>query len=146
MFSTQWVPRDVVLQANDRPTVVRAQVPLPYQEGKFAQYVGVVIVTVLVAISLFFPPALLLNIPILVFRSFMKQLIGLKQKRVRLSEFSCPKCMALNSSAEHNGRFPLYINCTHCTQQIRVELAEALLNTPAVLPTNPAANRAIQLG
>lgn len=135
MFSTQWVSKEVVLQANQRPTMVRAQVPLPYQEGEFAKYVGVVIVTVLVAISLFFPPALLLNIPILVFRSFLKQLIGLKQKRVRLADFSCPQCSALNSSDEHNGRFPLYINCRHCSQQIRVELYEA-----------PLANRELELG
>lgn len=125
MFSTQWVPKDVVLRVNERPTLVRAQVPLPYQEGAFSKYVGVVIVVVLVAISLFFPPTLLLNIPILVFRSFMKQLIGLKQKRVRLSDFLCSHCSTLNSSAEHTGRFPLFINCHHCGQQIRVELATA---------------------
>jgi hypothetical protein len=119
MSSIKWQTKLIVLKANEVPQIsMPAQMPVRYVESSFAKYVGIVILIFLAATSLVFPVILLLNIPILIFRSFLKHLIALKEQKIRLQDFTCPLCKATNSARELSERLPFTIKCDHCSGPI----------------------------
>lgn len=117
------IAKQVAIKAETGESVsAKAHVPPPYKESDFANTTGVVIVVVLVSIGIFIPPILLLNIPILIFRSFLKQLASLR-KRIKFEPYACPKCGETNQASEAPGPFPLQFPCAHCRTFLTVDLA-----------------------
>ncbi len=82
------------------------------------------IVTILIALCLllpaiFFPPILLLNMPVLFLRYAYRQYFYNKAYRVKIS-FICPICNIFNPLVEKSGNLPTQIICAECGSKLDV--------------------------
>ncbi len=81
------------------------------------------ILVITLALSLFVPPILLLNLPVLVLRSALSWWWGSRPPTVWLRPFACPACEAANPGADHPGELPIRVTCVACAAPLDVARA-----------------------
>jgi hypothetical protein len=114
MATHRWTSRKVVVvgpSGREAPAEARLRTP---EESGLGTVVSIALMACLVAISFFFPPVLLLNIPILVFRAAVSQALAEREHRVTVGAFACPDCVAPNMPEERRGTLPLELTCPGC--------------------------------
>lgn len=74
----------------------------------------------LLIFGVIFPPCLLLNLPILFFRSALSEAFRASYDKLRLATFDCPECGAPNPPIELSGALPLDTPCAACRATLSV--------------------------
>ncbi len=87
----------------------------------------IIIAIILILPALFFPPILLLNLPLLYLRHAYRHYFYNKAFRLKLS-FECAACHNLNPASEKTGKLPIKISCCicNCKLQLRYSKDEGL--------------------
>jgi len=106
--------------SNNRVVIADADVYVPSENRYIANFFLISIALILLAIGVFFPPILLLNIPILIIRYAYTMYHYIKEHIVRLS-FICPSCGKSVPLQEISDRLPFMIACPLCKIQLEIE-------------------------
>lgn len=122
-MADRWTSRRVVIRGPAGAQVAgEARIPDRPEVGPSA-VVPAVILVVTMAISLFVPPVLLLNIPVLLLRAALGWWWGSARPALWLRPFACPACGAPNPGADHAGELPIGVACAGCAAALVVERA-----------------------
>ncbi len=128
----EWTTRRVVIRQVVSQGVFNegsSQVPAVAEVGEpasgtaFWSTASIIIVAVILGLSIFFPPVLLLNLPILLLRAALVHIGGSRRQQVSLPEFACPVCGKAQSGRAYPGTLPLDIACTDCQAPLSVTQA-----------------------
>lgn len=92
------------------------------EESNKGSILGIIVIVCLTVIGIFFPPVLLLNIPLLIFRSFLRQ-VFFDRTKIRLVSFLCPQCSKNVPETIYSHSVPDKVFCSHCKSMLKVILA-----------------------
>lgn len=118
----EWTARRVIVVAPSGATV-EAEVLVPAADGgsTAATVVPIAVMVVMLTISVFVPPVLLLNIPILIARAALTHARQEWRERVRFATLLCPACQAEIQPADTAGTLPVAVACTACEVRLSVK-------------------------
>jgi hypothetical protein len=116
-----WKEKKVSIEGitNKQSTSSQALVLEPPNDANRANIISVIIILVMIIPGIFFPPILLINIPLLYLRQAYRQYFYSRAYRWKFS-FQCPDCNIVNSPIERRGRLPLTIRCTECRSRLKI--------------------------
>ena len=133
-MAERWNTRRVVIRGPTGAEIPgEARIPDRSDDGP-SFVVPAVILVITLALSLFVPPILLLNLPVLVLRAALTWWWGAKPATIWLRPFACPACDAPNPAADHPGELPITVACAECAASLVVERAP---RRNLVAPTEP---------
>ena len=116
-----WRPRAcVVVGPAGTSAPVGVTVPDTTHVGGASNAVTLGLVVLLGSVSLFVPPVLFLNIPILLLRAFLGRADLSRYERVATDAFPCPECGAEVPAEETAGELPVARNCPGCRAVLEV--------------------------
>lgn len=148
-----WTSRKIVVAGpSARQTESEARVLTPDDVSGLSTAVSIALLVVILTVSVFVPPILLINIPLLILRAALLQNKRDRRHRVAVDAFACPECGVANPPAEHKGELPLDTPCTGCgavlsvRQRPRVNLVDPRSDAadgPAAAGDRDASDRGI---
>jgi ribosomal protein S27E len=110
-----WTTRRViVVGVSDATTEAQVRVPDAEDGSSAATVVPIVIMVGMLTLSVFVPPILLLNIPILIARAALTHTRKEWSERVRFTAITCPDCAAESTPADVRGTLPVAVACPGC--------------------------------
>jgi ribosomal protein S27E len=116
-----WTTRRViVVGAAETPTESHVLVPDADDGSSAATVVPIVIMVGMLTLSVFVPPILLLNIPILIARAALTHTRKEWRERVRFTAITCPDCAAESKPADTRGALPVDVACPACGAALSV--------------------------
>lgn len=122
MAQGEWTARRVIVVAPSGTTVeAHVLVPSADDGSTAATVVPIAVMVVMLTISVFVPPVLLLNIPILIARAALTHTRREWQERVRFTALPCPACDAETRPADAQGTLPVTVPCTACGAALTVQ-------------------------
>jgi hypothetical protein len=114
-------PRKVVIVGPDgRETAAQADVSEAESDIQHTAFMSTFLLAILLIPAIFFPPLLMLNLPLLFLRSYLSQEWASMYEAVLMPEFTCPACGAANPAQEHKGTLPFETKCAGCGATLAV--------------------------
>lgn len=112
--------RVIVVGASDAVTQAEVLVPSADDASGAATVVPIVIMVGMLTVSVFVPPILLLNIPILIARAALTHTRREWSERVRFDRITCPECAAESQPGTVRGTLPVDVACGACGAALSV--------------------------